>query len=254
MAEVNSSTGQVQRRELSVAQFAGLLEHRLHWPDLTERQLVEGCEFAARSGLAAVLCRPEHVAPAVSAVAGSTTRVVTGLGYHDPNAPALPVEDLKEQASKLVDLGAHEVSLLATPGVMPQATPELLVDQLAAVREVVNKAGATVRVALNSEGLSECEAVSLCGRLAREGAATVQAGALRSGDRPPFNWVSAMREALPRPVRLKWSYPAKSIEVVLVCVALGVDLFDGEPNELLKAARQSSRVGPMTVPKPGVDF
>jgi deoxyribose-phosphate aldolase len=243
-----------ERDELSLSEFAALLEHRLHWPDLSERQFTEGCEYAARSGLAAILCRPEQVSLAAKAILGSPTKIVTGLGFHDPKAPELPIDALTAEAVELVGRGADEVSLLAAPGVLPRCTEALLMDQLSAVHDAVAPQGATVRVALNCEGLAEHQAVNLCSRLTQTGVAVVQAGAIRTGDRAPFSWVEAMRAALPRPTVLKWSYPVKSLEVVLVCVGLGVDRFDCDPRELLRAAKQSTRVGPLTVPAPGIDY
>lgn len=62
----------VQREELTLGQLAGLLEHRLHFDHLTEDEFVAGCQYAAKAGLAAVLCRPEQVPLASRVVADAT--------------------------------------------------------------------------------------------------------------------------------------------------------------------------------------
>ena len=63
-----------------------------------------------------------------------------------------------------------------------------------------------------------------------------------------------MRNVLPEGVRLKWTFPLRSLDSMIICIAEGVDLFNGEPQSLLKDAAQRIATGPLVVPVKGVDY
>lgn len=241
------------RETLTVEGVAARLEHRLHWADNDQEQLAAGCAFAVESRLAAVLCRPEHVGLAAGHVADSEVDVVTALGFHDPASPKHSPDELAAEAAELTAEGAAEVALIAAPAAMPDACVELLVDQVHAVTEALSAHSGRVRVLLNSTGMLDEEVSSACRAVAGAGAALVQGGSFR-GDRTSISRIETMRAALPREVLLKWTHPVRSIESLLLCVALGVDRFNGEPAELLTSADRHSKTGPLTIPLAGLDF
>ena len=240
-----------QRRELTVDDVAGMIEHRLHGPQITERALAEGCKYAVQAGLAAVLCRPEQVPEAVRFTSGAV-KVVTALGYHDPAVPLLRPADLVAQANRLAEQGADEVSILGAPGSVPEASIDLLADQVGCVHgEVGPDVG--VRVLLDCDGLDDDEVARACRSVAKSGASVVHAGSIR-GDRTSFTRLEGMRSALPDGVLLKWTQPVKSLAALLVCVGLGVDRFNGDPSQLIISAKRAGGLGPITVPLAGLDF
>jgi hypothetical protein len=85
------------------------------------------------------------------------------------------------------------------------------------------------------------------------GAALVQGGSFR-GDRATFSQIETMRGILPFPVLLKWTQPIRSVEMMLVCMALGVNRFNGDIPTLLADAKRSSQSAPLMLPIYGVDF
>lgn len=253
MSTADASVRPGRRRELTLRDFAGRLEHRLHWANLSEREFLHGCDFAATQGISAVLCRPEQVELAANALAGSSVRVVTGLGFHDPDAPLRSQRDLVAEAAQLLHAGVHEVSLLAAPGVVAAAGADRLIEQVQAVRGVAAPAGVTVRVALNSDEMTDEQVATLCAHLAEAGVDAVQGGAIRGG-RVGFGRIELMRQALPRPILLHWAHPVKAVETVLVCIAHGIDRSIGDTEALIASAKRSTRVAPLTVPMAGRDF
>ena len=240
----------VQREELTLEQLAGMLEHRLHFDHLTEDEFVAGCQYAAKAGLAAVLCRPEQVPLASRVVADATPRIVTALGYHDRDAPSRSLDTLTSEALRLADQGADEVCLLGSPERVPT---QVLVEQLEAVREAVDPMGVAVRVMLDCTDVPLGEVSAASARLAAAGVATMQCGGLH-GEPPSFVCVQAMRDVVPDSVLLKWTQPVKSLEALLVCVSMGVDRFNADPAKLLRTAKRSAELGPLTVPAPGLDY
>ena len=183
-------------------------------------------------------------------LAEAKTKIVTALAYHDPSAPSRDVDALTCEALRLADQGADEVSLMGAPGRVPT---ELLMEQLEGVREALAPTGVTVRVVLDCTELPLAEVSAAAARVGHAGVATVQCGAVH-GDPPSFDCVEAMRDALPVSVLLKWTQPLKSLEALLVCVSMGLNRFNAEPHTLLRVAKRSAELGPMTVPAPGLDY
>src|SRR6476661_4093813 len=242
----------LEREVVTADSVAAALEHRLHRPDIDQGQLRRGCDYAAEMGLAAVLCRPEHVATAARRLTGSGTAVVTAVAFHDSTVRHHDPVDLAAEALGLVDAGASEVALVVAPGLDGDCL-HLISEQVAAVVEAVSPEARTVRVLLNTTDASR-ELLSDCTALVGAAGVTLVQGGSFHGDRATFSQVEAMRQALPPAVLLKWTQPVRSIEMMLVCMALGVDRFNGDVPELLKSARRSSQRGPLMLPIYGVDF
>lgn len=247
------SRTRLKREVITTRGIAARLEHRLHWPDVDAGRLLQGCDYAAETGLAAVLCRPEHVGAAARRVAGTSTVAVTALAFHDtthkPHTPA----DLAAEAAELVSAGASEVALIVAPGLEVGFSLDLLGEQVSAVVEAVTPQGGNVRVLLNTTGITNQQVSGYTAIAGEAGASLVQGGSFR-GDRATFTQIETMREALPVGVLLKWTEPVRSVEVLLVAIALGVDRFNGEIPALLSSAERSSRTGPLMLPVHGVDF
>ena len=74
------------------------------------------------------------------------------------------------------------------------------------------------------------------------------------GDRATVTQIEVMRDALQGGVLLKWTQPVRSVEMMLVAMALGVDRFNGNIPDLLSSAKLSSATAPLMLPIYGVDF
>ncbi|MGZ4553618.1 MAG: hypothetical protein ACXVXQ_09040 [Mycobacteriaceae bacterium] len=128
-----------------------------------------------------------------------------------------------------------------------------MADQVTIVAEAVGRHAARVRLLLDTTSMTEAKISSCCARVAAAGAHLVQGGTFR-GDRTGFSHIELMRAALPPAVLLKWTHPISTLETMLVCIALGVDRFNGDPAALLAAAQRSAATAPLTLPKQGLDF
>lgn len=240
------------RQILTVRGVAARLEHRLHHAQVGPEELARGCTLARESGLAAVLCRPEHVPYAAHQLAGSEVDLVTILGFHDPSSARRSPEELAQEADELSAQGATELALVATPGSMPDAGTALLVEQIGAVSRAA-PSGTRVRTLLDTTSMTDDEIRTTCRTMVDAGVQLIQGGSIR-GDRTALSQVEVMRSAMPRNVLLKWTQPVRSVQALLVSIAVGVDRFNGDPTALLQDASRQTRVAPLRVPVPGVDF
>jgi hypothetical protein len=63
-----------------------------------------------------------------------------------------------------------------------------------------------------------------------------------------------MRAALPDEIRLKWTFPIRSLDSMTICIAEGVDRFNGDPESILNNAAQRTASGPLIVPDRETDY
>ena len=243
---------QLEREVVTRESLAGALEHRLHGPEVDHGDLRRGCDYAAEVGLAAVLCRPEHLATAARRLTGSGTTPVTALAFHDRPSQFHDPVDLAAEAMELVSLGASEVALVVAPG-RENDCLHLIAEQVDAVVEAVTPQAGKVRALIDTTDASKDQLTACTALLGAAGAVLVQGGSFR-GDRATFSQIEAMRHTLPAAVLLKWTQPLRSVEMMLVCMALGVNRFNGDVPALLAEAKRSTQRAPLMLPIYGVDY
>lgn len=242
----------LDREVVTRESFADALEHRLYGADVDQGELRRGCDYAAEVGLAAVLCRPEHVAIAARRLLGSGVATVAPLALHDAARQRDPAA-LAAEALELVAAGAAQVALTVDPGLDGEGGLHLVREQVAAVIEAVAPQGGKLRVLLNTTNACKAQVRECTALVGARGPTLVQGGSFR-GDRTTFSQIEAMRHALPAGVLLKWAEPVRTVEMMLLCMSLGVTRFNGDIPTLLAAAKRSSQLGPLMLPISGVDF
>lgn len=242
----------LDREVVTTEAIAAALEHRVYGPDVDQDQVRQGCEYALEVGVAAVVCRPDQLAIVAGQLAGTPTATVTALAFNDRSRQHDPA-DLAAEAQELVWAGAAEVALIVAPGLDGAGCLHLVREQLTAVVEAAQPQGGKVRVLLDTT-LASKDQMKACTALVGAGGPTLVQGGTYSGDRASFSQIEAMRHALPAEVLLKWTQPLRSVEMMLVCLSLGVDRFNGDIPTLLKSAERSSQLAPLMLPIHGVDF
>jgi hypothetical protein len=107
-------------------------------------------------------------------------------------------------------------------------------------------------VVVEAAGLSREELLDAARASADAGAWLIQCGSWR-GDRTRFDWVVDVRAALPPDVLVKWTRPVRSLDLMLLGMAEGVDRFNADTSLIVRQARERDRAGGIRVPRPGVD-
>jgi deoxyribose-phosphate aldolase len=262
------------RPVLSLDALAGLIDYRLHvLTDLDE--VLAGAVQARQWGVAAVTCRPEHVAPVAAELAGSDLGVVSAVEFHD--APRLPLRPaaLVEEGLRLAEAGATDVGLIADParalpveagrqhahsppaGAPTGAGAAVLhgfTDLVAALTEGLQPFGTRVRAHIDVTSMTAEQAAHAAQAAHRAGASMVQVGTWRH-DFASFPAVQATRRVLGPSVALKWTTPVRSLAMLLFAFGEGVDRFNVDDiGRLLTEARKSAMAGPLLAPVEGLDY
>ena len=243
-----------ERRTLSVAEVAAKLEHRLYLPETTRQSVREGCALAIRTGMSGVIARPEVVPTVGLHVIGTSVGVVTLPGWRNDDVEPLTSTAFMAEARRLTDWGATDIAMLATAERLEADGGRRFADEVASLVEAMHERGARVRVILDTDGLTPAATVAACELLGSTGAWLVQGGSWRGTARTGLTRIQLMRAALPAEVTLKWTFPVRSLDCMMICVAEGVDRFNGDPEAILTDAARHIERYPLVVPVRDVDY
>lgn len=245
--------GHPHRRSMTVADVAACLEVRLYYPGLSDTGVAGASRRAAEQGVATVLCRPEQVPFVAEAVHGFDVGVVTVLDFHTPRDRLPPPRVLAAATLQLAEFGATEVAIVATRDRLEAGHGHPFRRCLEAVTAAAQRMGATSRVLIDVADLNMDEHIAASVMCRDAGATVIQAGTIDSR-RANFGHMRELRQALGPHLRLKWTPLVPSVDALLLGLAEGIDLFNGDIDALLAEAGSRPDWRPMMVPLRGHDY
>lgn len=241
------------RRVLTVADIAGVLEHRLHLPSIDLHALRAGCQYAIENGLAAVSCRPEHVTEAAKIVRDANVGLIVGLDFPQRHTGAVDEQAWSEEARQLSGEGASELAIIANDERLSPVRQASFIEAVQRLASLQDQCGFRLRVHLDPTGLNDPAIGAACRLFTACGVRVVQGGTWL-GQRAGFRHVTLMREALGPGPLLKWTNPVSSLHVLLLAIAEGVDRFNADVAGILSDASWQERLAPLTVPLEDLDY
>ncbi|ADU51347.1 deoxyribose-phosphate aldolase [Thermaerobacter marianensis DSM 12885] len=152
---------------LSRRQLAALIDHTLLKPDATPAQIEQLCREAVEHGFAAVCINPVYVPLAAELLAGAAPVVCTVIDFP---LGAGAAADKARQAEAALAAGARELDVVQPIGLLKAGRHREVVAHLHGVVALARKAGALVKVILET-GLLTPEEIDLACRLAVEAGA-----------------------------------------------------------------------------------
>ncbi|MCP5515659.1 MAG: deoxyribose-phosphate aldolase [Verrucomicrobiales bacterium] len=153
-------------------ELAGMIDHSLLHPTMTDGDLEEGCRLAAKYRVVSVCIKPYAVKRAVELLAGTGVAVGTVVGF--PHGGSSPEVKRFETAIACRD-GAVEIDMVINLGKALSGDWEFVEADVRAVCEEAHSNGALVKVILENDFLpSDDLKVKLCEICERAGAEFVK--------------------------------------------------------------------------------
>ncbi|MDP2896748.1 MAG: deoxyribose-phosphate aldolase [bacterium] len=139
--------------------IAGMIDHSLLHPTLTDAQMEEGCLLARRLKVASVCVKPCFVSRARELLKGSEVRVGTVIGFpHGGHA----TETKRQEALDACRNGAVELDMVVNIGKVLSEDWDNVKADIAAVQEVASDHGAIVKVIFENCYLQDPHKIELC--------------------------------------------------------------------------------------------
>lgn len=149
---------------VSYEDIAGMIDHSLLKPQLTDREVKEGCRIAHEYRVVAVCVRPSDVRPAGEILRDSPVRVTTVVGFpHGSTTTAAKVGEAEESISN----GAAELDVVLNIGKLKSKDYSYVKADLEAVIAAAHARNVIVKVIFENCYLDEEEKIAAC-RIANE--------------------------------------------------------------------------------------
>ncbi|OGV96681.1 deoxyribose-phosphate aldolase [Microgenomates group bacterium RBG_16_45_19] len=152
MPTLNSKT-------ITYEQIAKVIDHSLLRPELTEADVIAGCELAARYHAATVCVKPCHVKLAKEVLKDSDVRVGTVVGFpHGSNLTAIKVAE----AQQAMDDGAVELDMVLNIGQLRSGKTDYVLADITAVCHTAHVRNVKVKVIFENAYLTNEEKITAC--------------------------------------------------------------------------------------------
>lgn len=144
----------------SYAELAGMIDHALLHPTMTDAELRAGCELAARLAVASVCIKPYAVKWAAKLLDNSSVKVGTVIGFpHGSNA----TEIKRAETDLACRDGATEIDMVINIGKALSADWRTVEDDIRAVCEEAHRHDALVKVIFENDFFADDSSkVQLC--------------------------------------------------------------------------------------------
>lgn len=140
-------------------EIAGMIDHSLLKPYLTDKEIEEGCRIADEYKTASVCVRPCDVKRAVEILKDSPVLVTSVIGFpHGTTTVQTKVFEAKEA----IDNGAVELDVVLNIGKLKSKDYEYVKEDLKAVTEIAHENNVVVKVIFENCYLDDDEKISAC--------------------------------------------------------------------------------------------
>jgi len=146
-------------KTITYEQLAKVIDHSLLRPELTEADVINGCELAARYHTATVCVKPCDVKLAKEVLRDSDVRVGTVVGFpHGNNLTAIKVAE----AQQAMDDGAVELDMVLNIGQLRSGKTDYVREDIKSVCDVAHARRVKVKVILENAYLTQEEKITAC--------------------------------------------------------------------------------------------
>ena len=135
----------------SYEELAGMIDHSLLHPTLTDNELEEGCRLAARYGVASVCIKPYFVKRAAELLKGTNVKVGAVIGFPHGNSAT---ESKRYETQLACQDGAVEIDMVINIGKALGGDWQYVEGDIRTVCDEAHKHGAKVKVIFENDYLS----------------------------------------------------------------------------------------------------
>ncbi len=207
----------VTLQDLTYEQVAGMIDHALLKPEMTEAEVIDGCGLARFYHVASVCVKPCDVALAVDVLAGSDVKVGTVVGFpHGSSATETKVYE----ARLAIEQGAEELDMVINIGRLCSGNREYVLRDVQAVVEVA-RGRALVKVILENAYLGEVEKVLACQLAEQAGAQFMKTSTGFAPAGATVEDLRLMRQSVSPHIEVKAAHGIRTLDQLLMMVNAG---------------------------------
>ena len=205
---------------ITPSDIAKMLDHSTLQPYLTEEDIRHGCEVALHYGTASVCARPCDVPILAEMLQGSDVKVCTVIGFpHGSHETAIKLAE----AELALKEGCQELDMVLNIGKLLHGDTGYVRDEIAQLADAAHKAGAILKVILETCYLNDEQKVLACHLAEEAGADFVKTSTGYGSKGCTIEDLKLMRASVSSKVRVKGSGGIRDLDTVLSARAVGAD-------------------------------
>jgi deoxyribose-phosphate aldolase len=139
--------------------IAGLIDHTILKPDATRTEVMKICQEARKYQFASVCVNPYWVPLVAAELAGSPVKVCTVVGFP---LGATTTESKIAETEAAVRVGAQEIDMVMNVGALRSGDQEAVKQDIHGVAEAAHRAGAILKVILETALLDDNQKATAC--------------------------------------------------------------------------------------------
>jgi deoxyribose-phosphate aldolase len=206
-------------KTITYEQLAKVIDHSLLRPELTEADVIAGCELAARYHVATVCVKPCHVKLAKEVLKDSDVLVSTVVGFpHGSNLTAIKVAE----AQMAMNEGALELDMVLNIGQLRSGKHDLVHDDIKAVCDAAHARGVKVKVIFENAYLTDEEKILACKLSEEAGADWVKTSTGFAPSGATLEDLRLMRANVSEKVQVKAAGGVRTLPALLDVIDAGV--------------------------------
>ncbi len=223
--------------------IAGMIDHSLLHPALTDAELDAGCRLATIYQVASVCILPYYLSRAAMLLSGTTVRPSTTIGFpHGGHATSIKAAE----AERAVADGAQELDMVVNISQVRSARWDAVRDDIAAVIAIAHAAGRQVKVIFENCYLNDAEKIRLCAICGELGADWVKTSTGYGTGGATLEDLALMRRHSPPGVQVKAAGGVRDLDALLQVRALGVTRVGASRTaEILDESRRRLGLAPL---------
>jgi deoxyribose-phosphate aldolase len=204
---------------LTLEQFAKTIDHSLLQPQLTEQDVIAGCELAAQYHTASVCVKPYHVKLAAKLLAESDVLVSTVVGF--PHGSSRIETKLLETRQALED-GAAELDVVINYGELRSGHLDYVYNEVKALCDLAHAHNAKVKIIFENAYLTDDQKIAACKLCDKAGADWVKTSTGFAPSGATIADIKLMRANVSDKVQVKAAHGVRTLAVALEMIQAGV--------------------------------
>jgi deoxyribose-phosphate aldolase len=206
-------------KTITYEQLAKVIDHSLLRPELTEADVLAGCELAACYHVATVCVKPSDVKLAKEALKDSDVLVSTVVGFpHGSGVTSIKVAE----AQQAMDDGALELDMVINIGKLRSGQNDYVREDIKAVCDAVHARGVKVKVIFENSYLTDEEKITACKLSEAAGADWVKTSTGFASGGATLDDLRLMRANVSEHIQVKAAGGVRTLAALLDVIDAGV--------------------------------
>lgn len=197
-----------------------MIDHTLLKPEASHAAIIKLCGEARDYGFASVCVNPIHVRTAAEHLRGTAVKVCTVIGF--PLGANTTATKVFEAECALKD-GATELDMVLNVGALVEGNHALVESDISAVTEAGHKAGAIVKVIIETALLEEAHKIAACEIVTRAGADFIKTSTGFAAKGATVEDIRLMRARIGAAVKVKASGGIRDLAFTQELIAAGAE-------------------------------